>query len=138
MNHFHLSLPCHDTKLTKDYYLNVLGASTGRQQDHWIDIDLYGSQITFNQSGKFNLSYKYYRFERSVLPSFHFGLILKNEVWNRLYQKLLNHKSLVISETTYLKNKIGEHQSFFVRDPNDYYVEFKCFTDIQEIFRSKN
>ena len=38
----------------------------------------------------------------------------------------------------FLKDKIGEHHSFFVNDPNGYTVEFKCFTNSNEVFKSEN
>ncbi|TSE05364.1 VOC family protein [Aquimarina algiphila] len=75
---FHLALPCEDLEKTKDFYIYKLGAKLGRFTDGWIDINLYGNQITFT--------------------------------------------------------KVGEHLSFFVKDPNGYMVEFKSFKDHGEIF----
>jgi hypothetical protein len=37
-------------------------------------------------------------------------------------------------EATYLENKVGEHLSFFIKDPNKYMVEFKSFKNYGEIF----
>ena len=44
---FHLALPCDDLEATKDFYLNVLEARLGRQAKNWVDIDLFGNQLTF-------------------------------------------------------------------------------------------
>ena len=42
----------------------------------------------------------------------------------------------ITSQVKFLENKVGEHQSFFIKDPNDFTVEFKCFTNQKEVFKS--
>ena len=69
---FHLALPCEDIGKTKDFYTNILGATLGRHTDNWIDINLYGNQITFTKAGTFNFDFKNYRLGDQILPSFHF------------------------------------------------------------------
>ena len=44
---FHMSLPCLSVKETKSFYTNIIGASTGRMAQNWIDINLFGHQLTF-------------------------------------------------------------------------------------------
>lgn len=131
---FHLSLPCNGTEATKNFYVNILGANLGRNTNQWLDIDLYNHQITFTKSGDFNFAFKNYKFEGIILPSFHFGVILSKEIWMRLYEKLKISKTIFIEKTTFLKEKNGEHISFFVKDPNGYIVEFKHFKKQETIF----
>jgi extradiol dioxygenase family protein len=38
------------------------------------------------------------------------------------------------TEVTFLKDKTGEHRSFFILDPNGHSLEFKTFTDPNEMF----
>ncbi|WP_053990954.1 VOC family protein [Mangrovimonas sp. TPBH4] len=132
---FHLSLPCLSISKTKLFYTNVLEAKLGRSSQNWVDIDLFGHQITFTQSGAFNFDYKSYSFGGQVLPSFHFGVILDRRLWTVLFQKLKQKEVVEKPQLEFLSGKTGEHQSFFLKDPNDYTVEFKCFTNPEEIFK---
>ena len=125
---FHLSLPCTSIKATKEFYGNLLGASMGRHAQNWVDVNLYDHQITFTKAGKFEFNYPSYTFEGNILPAFHFGVILDEEAWQKLLTKLHSKKVELQAESTFLMDKTGEHRSFFVKDPNDYTVEFKCFT----------
>jgi len=131
---FHLALPCQDVEKTKDFYVNVLGAGLGRFTDNWIDINLYENQITFTKSGKFNFDFKNYRLGDQILPSFHFGVIVDTDLWGQLYSKLFQMNLEVSTEATFLQNKMGEHLSFFIKDPNGYMIEFKSFKNEHEIF----
>jgi extradiol dioxygenase family protein len=131
---FHLALPCINIEETKIFYQEILKAKTGRWGENWMDIDLFGNQLTFTQAGNFNFDFKSYRFSDHVLPSFHFGVIVKTDVWKGLYGKLSEMDLEITTEATFLKDRTGEHRSFFVRDPNNYMVEFKCFSTDDEIF----
>ena len=52
------------------------------------------------------------------LPSFHFGIILDKEEWNSVLERLKSKNHSIASEVKFLEGKVGEHQSFFVKDPN--------------------
>ena len=134
--HFHMSLPCYSISQTKDFYVNILGADLGRHSHQWLDIDLFGNQLTFIKSGGFDFTFKSYKFEDTVLPSFHFGVIIDRELWDTLYNKLAVSSYEITTEVTFLKDKTGEHTSFFITDPNDFTVEFKCFQNQNEMFKN--
>jgi extradiol dioxygenase family protein len=131
---FHLALPCRSISVTRDFYVDILGAEMGRRTTQWLDINLFGNQITFTKSGPFNFNFKSYKFEDTVLPSFHFGIIIDKETWLSLYANLSNSEYEVTQEVVFLKDKKGEHRSFFVEDPNGYRVEFKCFNQQKHVF----
>ena len=131
---FHISLPCNDVNATKNFYKNVIGATLGRFNDNWVDINLFGHQLTFTNAGKFNFNNPNYVFEGKILPSFHFGVVLDEETWNQVYAKLDAQKLELVAQATFLKSKSGEHSSFFVKDPNDYMIEFKSFNNPKDIF----
>ncbi|MBU2927738.1 VOC family protein [Winogradskyella psychrotolerans] len=133
---FHMSLPCLDVDDTSDFYVKNIGASLGRTGDYWLDIDLFGHQLTFIQVEKFNFNSPNYVFEGKLLPSFHFGVIVNEKQWQELYTKLNNLKLKVVTQATFLKDKSGEHLSFFIKDPNDYMLEFKSFKDSKEMFKA--
>ena len=132
---FHMSLPCLSVKETKNFYESI-GASLGRTTQSWVDINLFGHQITFIKAGKFNFSNPNYVFEGKILPSFHFGVIVDFKTWNDVYSKLKNQDLELVEQTTFLKDTIGEHTSFFVKDPNDYMLEFKSFKNPEDVFKS--
>jgi extradiol dioxygenase family protein len=101
-----------------------------------VDIDLFGNQITFTKSGEFSFIYKSYKFGDTILPSFHFGVILDEKTWDTIFDRLSDKREEPIVATTFLKDKIGEHTSFFEKDPNGYVVEFKKFKESQQVFAS--
>ena len=131
---FHLSLPCLDIDKTRNFYVDRLGANMGRNGHNWVDINLYGNQMTFTKSGRFDFNYQNYSFEGKILPSFHFGVIIDIISWGKIYSKVNASDIEVFDEITFLKGKKGEHISFFVKDPNGYMVEFKSFNEKEEIF----
>ena len=133
-NLFHLSLPCENLVETKMFYADTVGASLGRYSNNWVDINLFGHQVTFTQVGKFDFTNPNYTFEGKVLSSFHFGVILDIETWGEIYSKLNNQNLELTSQATFLKNKSGEHLSFFVKDPNGYMLEFKSFKEPEQVF----
>lgn len=133
---FHLALPCVSITKTKSFYVDILGAKLGRSAVKWADINLHNNQITFTECGPFKFESKSYSFNGDILPSFHFGIILDKNEWNTLLERLKSKNYEIVSEVKFLENKTGEHHSFFVKDPNDFSVEFKCFTNSKEIFES--
>lgn len=134
---FHLALPCKDIGETKAFYQDVVQARLGRQAEHWLDVDLFGHQLTFTQSGNFNFDFKNYRLEDYILPSFHFGVIVSTEQWQELYDRLNDMDLEITTEATFMQDKTGEHLSFFVQDPNGYMVEFKSFKNPKDIFATQ-
>ena len=54
---FHLSLPCLDVEETRNFYGGIEGVRFGRSSTNWLDVDLYGHQLTFNASGRFSFEY---------------------------------------------------------------------------------
>lgn len=132
---FHLSLPCLDVEHTKHFYLNNIGAFSGRQNENWVDINLFGHQITFTKAGRFDFNNPNYVFEGKILPSFHFGVIINEKTWKALYSKLESNPDLeLVTQATFLNNKSGEHTSFFIKDPNGYMLEFKTFKKSEDVF----
>lgn len=131
---FHLALPCKEIEETKSFYVDIIGASLGRNTENWLDVNLFGNQLTFTKAGDFNFEFKSYKLEDYVLPSFHFGVIVPVDIWGKLYTRLFQMDLEVTTEATFMQSKKGEHLSFLVQDPNGYMLEFKSFMDIDDIF----
>ncbi len=133
---FHLSLPCRSISATKSFYNETLGASLGRESTQWVDIDLFGNQITFTKIGEFQFHYKSYKFEDSVLPAFHFGVLVEGPEWEKLLGRIQGLSLELPVNTEFLSGRTGTHRSFFVEDPNGYMVEFKHFLNPDDIFQT--
>lgn len=131
---FHLALPCKSIDNTSGFYKGIFGATIGRKTNKWIDINLFGNQLTFTEVDSFSFKYKNYKLNDISLPSFHFGIILSSEKWNTLFETINDMGLTLNSEVTFHHNNIGEFKSFFVEDPNGYKVEFKSFKNPQDIF----
>jgi extradiol dioxygenase family protein len=131
---FHLSIPCRDIYKTRVFYSEILKAKVGRTNNAWLDINLYGNQITFVKSGDFNFEFKNYRLGEQILPSFHFGIIMDIEAFGKLYREIIQLDIGTSVKTKFMKDSVGEHLSFFVKDPDNYMLEFKCFKNDKEVF----
>lgn len=138
MNNFHVSLPCNNIETTRKFYTQELGFSLGREAHNWIDVNIFGNQITFAQSPDSVISTKYYSLDGKRLPIFHLGIILPHEKWYAELEKFENKPYLEIEPTVYMQDNVGEHDSFFIKDPNGYCLEFKTFKGSAEIFKQKN
>lgn len=131
---FHLSLPTGDIEKTKNFYTSVLGCKIGRNENGWFDVDFFGNQITFTANNQFTIVSDNYQFDDQSLPTFHFGVIVDKKEWDTLLDKMDELNEVTVSPIKFLENKSGEHESFFVTDPNGYYIEFKKFTKSQDKF----
>ncbi|CAM1369569.1 VOC family protein [Tenacibaculum xiamenense] len=131
---FHMSLPCKDLDNTLKFYTYELGFDKGRKTDKWVDINLFGNQLTFVLIDNYNFQFPFYILEKERLPSFHFGVILENDHWDYVYDQVIKWSEDTIVKTTFFEDKHGEQSSFFVKDPNDYYIEFKTFKEHNDLF----
>lgn len=134
---FHLSLPCKDLEQTKIFYTDELGASLGRTGESWADVNLFGHQITFTKVENYSMNIPNYKFEGKVLPSFHIGIILPLDEWDKMFNLFNNLETEIMINTSFLEDKAGEHKSFFIEDPNGYMLEFKSFKNPEAIFAVK-
>lgn len=133
---FHLSIPCKDVLATRKFYENTLGLKIGRNTYSWFDLNLYGHQITFTYDENAKMTTRSYSFDEITIPTFHFGIIVDREHWNELVRKFENEEFFAIGATNFLEAKKGHHKSFFIRDPNGYFIEFKSFENDKEVFEA--
>ncbi len=132
---FHISLPCKNIEETISYYRDQLDLKIGRKTNNWVDINLFGHQVTFVLIEKFDFQFPFYSLDSEQLPSFHFGVVLDNETWDNTYDKVNRQWSYdTIIKKTFFEDQNGEHDTFIVKDPNGYYIEFKTFKRSDEIF----
>jgi len=98
----------------------VLGARGGRATDHWIDLWLFGAQVTA------------YRRPSGVVPSpyreaQHFGATLEWDAWKQLADRLVAADCAFRLEPTV--DEAGGQAKMMLADPDGYLVEIKAYAD---------
>lgn len=117
---FHLSLSVADLARTEAFYTSVLQARVGRRTDHWIDLWLFGAQLTA------------YGRPKAVIPqpyrdAQHFGATVAWDEWAMLADQL------VAGEIEFrLAPNVDEGRGvakMMLPDPDGYLVEVKAYRD---------
>ncbi len=135
---FHLAIPVNDLAVIREFYVTVLQCEVGRESERWIDFNFHGHQITahldeteFNQVGRNQVDNK-------AVPARHFGTILPWGEWSQLVDRLCALDIIFYIEPyTRFAGEVGEQRTFFIQDPSDNYLEFKCFRHSDYIFKEK-
>ena len=131
---FHLAFPVSNIKETKEWYIQVLGCSVGRESDRWIDFNFFGHQISAHLSEKLD-SITHNQVDSKQIPSRHFGIILTSLDWNTLVERLTDLKiEFKINPYTRFKGEKGEQSTLFIKDPSENFLEFKSFKNDKMIF----
>jgi len=127
---FHLALPVRDLEETKRFYVDVLGAKEKRAAFNWVDFDFFGHQLSVHLvTGKVDRP-EATMIDGDQVPARHFGMILTQEIWEGLRDKVQQSKqNFIIGPKIRFKGKEGEQGTFFIVDPSGNYLEFKYFSD---------
>jgi len=142
MNHiknlrpFHLAFPVLDLEEARDFYVNTLGCSIGRESDQWIDFNLYGHQIVAHLNLNEIQDVRRSQVDGDAVPVRHFGVILENNEWQKLVDRLKTKgEDFLIEPRVRFEGKSGEQRTLFILDPSGNALEFKSFADDDHIFR---
>lgn len=133
---FHLAFPVRDLKEARTFYIDILGCTSGRESNLWIDYNFYGHQIVTHLSPEDCQPVHTNAVDGNQIPSRHFGVILPWAEWETLARRLESIKvSFLIKPKIRFKNKSGEQGTFFIQDPSGNVLEFKTFKTDEEIFK---
>lgn len=121
---FHLSIPVADLHLAKHFYVGVLNATVGRENPEWLDILLWGHQITLqlrpsevlpvNQQGKR-----------------HFGVVLPWQEWESEAARIRSTGSKFLAEPKIFYGGTAEEQAkFYLADPSHNIIEVKAYRNV--------
>ena len=88
ISRFHLAFPVHDLEKARNFYVNIIGCTTGRVSDNWIDFDLYGHQIVAHLSPEDCSPVGTKPVDKDNIPCRHFGLILEWKEWETLQNRI--------------------------------------------------
>lgn len=117
---FHLSLSVSDLERTRRFYVETLDARVGRQTGHWIDLWLFGAQLTA------------YDRPAAVVPSpfreaQHFGATLDWAKWRELADRLAG-AGIAFRLPPTLDEDRGVAK-MMLADPDGYLIEIKAYAD---------
>ena len=133
---FHLAFPVSELEATRDFYVDLLGCTVGRESERWIDFDFFGHQITAHLSDLPG-AVSHNAVDGDEVPASHFGAVLEWEAWQTLRAKLESlGTDFLIGPRTRFAGQVGEQATFFIRDPSGNALEFKSFRDPDRLFAS--
>ena len=134
---FHLALPIKNLQKTKEFYVDLLGCTIGRESSNWMDFNFLGHQLTVQVNPEAVCSFPIYRNEKSAFPFYHFGAVLTWKDWHDMEVKLKESKiEFLIEPKIVFRGEVGEQKTMFVEDPNGYGIEFKTFEQDDQVFKS--
>jgi len=121
---FHLSIPVSDLAAAKRFYVDVLGAEVGRENEDWLDVLVWGHQITLQR-----------RPDEVVPPERqgkrHVGVILP---WTEWEAQVARVRALGIRYLTepaiLLRGTPDEQAKFYLADPSHNVIEVKAYRDV--------
>lgn len=133
---FHLAFPVKSITVTKMFYHEVLGCPIGRMTDSWIDFDFFGNQLSGHLCTEMEPDQITSEVDNERVPLRHFGVILENQLWQEIAVKLkASGIEFIIEPKIRYKGMVGEQHVLFVYDPSGNALEFKSFTNPEEIFK---
>lgn len=134
---FHLAFPVRDLEETRAFYVGKLGCGTGREDDHWIDFDLFGHQVVAHLDPSLKDAVQVRnQVDGADVPVPHFGVVLTMEQWRDLRSRLEADEATnwVITPRIRFEGKPGEQATMFLLDPSGNALEFKAFADDGMLF----
>ena len=124
---FHLSIPVADLRMAEEFYSGVLGAAIGRVTDEWLDVLLWGHQITLQKRPSEVLS-------PEAQGKRHFGVVLPWPEWERLAERLRNAAVAFLEQPSVtLRGTPQEQAKFYLADPSHNVIEIKAYRDVTAV-----
>ena len=134
---FHLAFPVTNLDAVREFYTRVLKCRIGRESERWIDFDFFGHQITAHLAESRNDAVACNDVDKKAIPARHFGAILPCSEWEQLVEEVkAQHIAFYVEPYTRFAGEVGEQRTFFIQDPCENFLEFKCFKDESYIFRN--
>jgi uncharacterized protein len=125
---FHLAFAVNDLSEAEAFYITHFDARVGRRTLQWLDIFLWGHQLTLHQQPSEVLAA-----DRQGVR--HFGAVLAWEAWEKLSTRLRERGERFISAPAV--SKIGtpqEQAKLVLADPSHNVIEVKAYRNVQAVF----
>jgi extradiol dioxygenase family protein len=128
---FHLAFPVDNLDASKQFYVGVLGADVGRENAEWLDILLWGHQITLHLRPDEVLS-------RERQGKRHFGVVLPWCEWQRLAERVLAQGGAFLREPEVLLADTSQEQAkFYLEDPSNNVIEIKAYRNFSTTLKQQ-
>ncbi|HEV2701259.1 MAG TPA: VOC family protein [Steroidobacteraceae bacterium] len=118
---FHLSIPVAELGPAKRFYMEVLGASAGRASAEWLDVIIWGHQLTLQHRPA----------ETRALEEQgkrHFGVVLPWSEWEQEVRRLRELGVVFLGEPAVMQEGTEEEQAkFYLNDPSNNVIEIKTY-----------
>lgn len=135
MSVFHYAFKVKDIKTTRKFYIDILGCKEGRSTESWIDFNFFGNQLSAHISNDFPELDYCGKVDGINVPIPHFGCLLDIPEFKRIQQKLEMEKiEFVVKPYKRYEGKVGEQLTMFVFDFSGNPIEFKAFSNDDEVF----
>ncbi len=135
MRRFHYAFKVKNIETTRQFYMEILGCKEGRSTENWIDFNFFGNQLSAHLSQDMPELDYCGKVDGISVPIPHFGCVLEMDEFNNLQQKFEAAKvKFVIKPQKRYSGEIGEQLTMFVFDFSGNPLEFKTFTNKDEIF----
>ena len=135
MRPFHYAFKVKDIAATKRFYVDILGCEEGRSTDTWIDFNFFGHQLSAHISSNVPPLDYCGKVDGVNVPIPHFGCLLSMEKFIEIQKKLeLNEIDFLIKPQKRYAGQAGEQMTMFVFDFSGNPIEFKVFSDEEQIF----
>ena len=119
----------------KDFFIDFLGCSTGRQSERWIDFDFFGHQVVAHLAEDEHTLATTNPVDGKQVPASHFGVILDWDDWHDLAEKLKAADiEFLIEPNIRFEGEVGEQATMFFLDPSGNALEFKAMTTPANLF----
>jgi len=124
---FHLAFPVRSLAAARDFYCTFLGARVGRDQGTWVDLLLFGHQLTLHERPGEVLAPD----ARGVR---HFGAILPWEEWQALGERLAALGCPMLMPPTIAHGGTDREQGkILLCDPSDNLIEIKAYRNVSAV-----
>lgn len=133
---FHVAVPVDDLDAARDFYGGLLGCAEGRSATRWVDFDLFGHQVVCHlQPGIRPPKTASSPVDAHDVPVPHFGVVLRMDEWRQLADRLMaSGQHFIVEPHIRFRGQAGEQGTLFVRDPAGNALEFKGFSDLNQLF----
>ena len=136
MASFHYAFKVKDIESTRKFYADILGCKEGRSTESWIDFDFFDNQLSAHISDEFPELDYCGKVDGISVPIPHFGCLLDTDEFERIQKKLESEKiNFVVKPQKRYEGKVGEQLTMFVFDFSGNPLEFKSFSNPNEIFK---
>ncbi|MFK8037305.1 MAG: VOC family protein [Crocinitomicaceae bacterium] len=132
---FHYAFMVKSLETTRKFYIELLGCKEGRSSETWLDFDFFGHQLSAHISDNLPKLDFCGKVDGINVPIPHFGCILDIAEFKRIQQVLESEKiEFLVKPQKRYQGKTGEQLTMFVFDFSGNPIEFKAYSNRNEVF----